>query len=58
VQWLKTDAAGVLVLATWDVDIHVIVKPQGETDDVLSPAMAIGGGPFFFFKELRSGIEG
>ena len=37
--WLKTDAAvwvgHELVLATRDVDIHVIVKSQGETDDVL-----------------------
>ena len=34
-RWLITDAAiwvgHELVLATWDVDVHVIVKSQGET---------------------------
>jgi hypothetical protein len=38
-----------------DVDVHVIVKSQGETDDV-PVAMAMGGGPFFYWSAGRCAV--
>jgi hypothetical protein len=52
------------VLATWDVDIHVIVKSQGETDDVLGPlcpcphrGLALHTNPSIRFKANELIIE-
>ena len=50
-RWLKADAAvwvgHELVLATWELDIVVIVKSQGETD-VLLPRHGHRGEDHFF----------